>query len=419
MIEYFRRLGHQIEDAWRSCHYDEERFPDLVCEHLRKDPPADRIALTDIYDWIFGSHHGLQQPQLARLFGEPPILLFDSSRFYIEVLFWRTGTTHIHDHGFSGAFYVLAGSSVHSHWSFETEHRLSSSLRTGRLALESTELLAVGDFKPIRSGDRLIHQLFHLDAPSVTVVVRTRQDTDRLPQLRYLYPGLGIGSTVPDTLRQRRLILLDGMLKGELEGLTTYLPNLLSDGDLESVFWALDMLNLNRNRVERAFFNQCFQLARRSHGPVVELLWEVCVEQLRVRKVEQARKRVRQPNARFLLALLMLMPDHGSLLRAMRLREPEGDTLEHIERYLKQAGGKGLWEFELTGVESSIFRGLIASHDRDQILSAAKTSAGEELSGTAEQTSPDQILGKMAESVLLEPLLSESPLRPSLTFPGD
>ncbi len=416
MIEYFQRLGNRIEDQWSACYYDEERFPDLVSEQLRQEPPVEHVALTDIYDWLFESHHGIQQPVQPRLFGEPPILLYESSRFYIEALFWRTGTTHIHDHGFSGAFYVFGGSSVHSLWSFETERRFSSSFRTGRLTLDSTELLGVGDLKPIRSGDRLIHQLFHLDAPSVTLVVRTYQDSDRLPQLRYLYPGLGIGSTVADPLRQRRLLLLDGMIKGEIEGLETYLPGLLSRGDLESVYFALDMLNLSRGKVKEDFFNHCFQLARRRHDEVVELLWSACVEQMRVRRIGLTRRRVRQADARFLLALLMLMPDRDSLFRAMRLREPEGDVLEHVEHSLATVADSGGVEFNITGVQLPIFRGLVAGHDREQILAAAGRVTAPE---TGSQASPEQALQQMAESTLLRPLFSESPLTSPVTFPGD
>src|SRR4051794_26008812 len=126
MIPYFQRLGERIERSWLERSYDEESFPQLAHDALVQAPPIEHVETADIVDWIFGPRQTFRQPQHAHLFGEPPVLLFEAPRFYIEALFWLSGTTSIHEHGFSGVFAVLAGSSVHNHWHFAPERAVNS-----------------------------------------------------------------------------------------------------------------------------------------------------------------------------------------------------------------------------------------------------------------------------------------------------
>ena len=418
MIDYFRELGDRIEDRWRERHYDEEIFPDLAVDEVCRRPPIEHIGLDDLYAWLFGPHHGYRQPAKTQLFGEPPIQLYEASHVYIEALFWRSATTDIHEHGFSGAFYVLAGSSVHSHWSFETARQINSRIRTGRLDRRSTEILEAGDIQPIRSGDRLIHQLFHLDVPSVTIVVRTYQDSHQLPQYQYMMPGLGIGSVLPDTLRQRRTLLLDGMARGELEGLETHVPAFLDRADLETHYFALSTLTRHRSRLPKGFLDACFQRARRRHGELAELFWKVCEEQRRARVVKSRRRWIQDPDARYLLALLMLMPDRDAIFDAVRLRAADHAPAETIYRWLEPVAGPKTTGFELGGARGEIFRGLVDGDDTESILRrlAAKYQSEsmrrqrDELAATIE---------KLAASDLFRPLFSASPRRPEPTFPGD
>ena len=110
MIPYFRGLGRHIEQLWLEHSYNEEIFPQLVQGVLDRDSPSEHVTVEDILDWIFSSSQAFRQPQYSYLFGEPPVMLFQAPRFYIEALFWFSGTTAIHEHSFSGVFAVLAGS---------------------------------------------------------------------------------------------------------------------------------------------------------------------------------------------------------------------------------------------------------------------------------------------------------------------
>src|SRR5205807_1953880 len=108
-------------------------------------------------------------------------------------LFWMDGTTAIHEHAFTGAFGVLHGSSVQSTYSFTPEKAASQRLVVGQTQFLTSELLNRGDIRAIHSGQSLIHSLFHLDRPSVSIVVRSSSKLgDVRPQYFYLKPHLAI-----------------------------------------------------------------------------------------------------------------------------------------------------------------------------------------------------------------------------------
>src|SRR5256885_198968 len=82
-------------------------------------------------------------------FRQPELVVYDDPRFYIQLLFWLEGTTDIHQHKFSGAFHVLEGSSIHSHFDFENAEPVSAHLRVGHLRMKDTRLLETGSTVPI------------------------------------------------------------------------------------------------------------------------------------------------------------------------------------------------------------------------------------------------------------------------------
>ena len=112
-----------------------------------------------------------QQP--GTTFSNLPPIVYRCDSFYIELLVWTEASTTVHEHAFSGAFRVLVGSSIHTEYEFEQGQRISSRLLLGRTRFKGIELLKQGDVRRIRSGrNGLLHGLFHLDRPSVTLVVR-------------------------------------------------------------------------------------------------------------------------------------------------------------------------------------------------------------------------------------------------------
>jgi hypothetical protein len=408
LMPYFQSLGERIERAWVEHSYNDEIFPRLAQEALEKDPPSERVAVSDIVDWIFNPLQPFQQPSYNRLFGEPPVMIFQGPRFYIEALFWFSGTTAIHEHGFSGAFAVLAGSSVHSHWRFVPERTVNSRMLCGRLERVETEILRPGGIRPILAGDRLIHQLFHLELPSVTIVVRTYQDRPNLPQYTYLPPGLAIDPEDHDEVRTRRLILLGNMAKGYLDGLNEHARRLIESCDLANLYHTFSALT--RREADKELLGDLYAVARERHGDIVDLFRQVCEEERRTRIVISRRAKATDPEARFLLALLMLMPDRDSIFETIRLQYPGGEPLAAIESWLERMSGKQVIGFEYEGPNRLVFRALVEGLDEEGLLRRART----ELPDDPYASDPRWLLDQawtMAGSDLFQPLFSESPFR--------
>ncbi len=407
MIPYFASLGDDLERRWRRQSYDEEAFPGLALAAMERRPPHGEVAAADVVDWVFDPGQTFRQPSYRVLFGEPPVMLYQAPRFYIEALFWRSGTTDIHEHGFSGAFAVLAGSSVHSHWRFTPERAINSRMLSGRLERVSTEILRPGGIRPIRSGDRLIHQLFHLEVPSVTVVVRTYEDRDHLPQYKYLPPGLAIDPESGDGLRTRRLLFLEGMARGQIDGLRKHAGRLAEEADAETVFYMLSALT--RLKVDRELLAELYGTARRRFGELADLFERACDTERRIRLVTALRGKVTDPTARFVLALLMLMPDRDSVLEAVRLEFPADEPLAVVEAGLAAMSGKESLGFELDDANRLIVRGLIEGLDEESLL--ARMIAEFRSDSVAEHR--ERLLQharQLARSELLRPLVSASPL---------
>lgn len=408
MNAFFSELGDRIEAAWLQHHYKEEIFPQLVMEELERSPPSEHIEPGEIIDWIFSTSQRIAQPTPRTLFGEPPVMLFQAPRFYIEALFWLSGTTSIHEHSFSGVFAVLAGGSVHSHWRFINENTINTRMLCGRLERVSTEILHPGDMRPIFSGSRLIHQLFHLEMPSVTVVVRTYVDRNHLPQYLYLPPGLAVDPEDHDALRTRRLIFLDGMARGMIDGLQDYAVRFIEQGDLESLYYTFALLE--RRKVDPALLDDLYERARARHSDVVELFRQVCDEARRTRIVTAMRAKVTTPELRFLLALLMLLPDRDAILETIRLEFPALDPRAAIESWVGTMSGKDIIGFDFDDANKLIFRGLMDGVDMECILGRLRS----EFRASSIDENRDQLVKhalKMAGSDLFQPLFSHSPLR--------
>src|ERR1051325_11217103 len=192
-IEVVQEVGLAIEGAWRAVDYDAARFPDIAGRALTDASLPRRLTPDEIVRWALGPVVLPQQRDLKANFGQPPLTLFHGRRFFIDALHWIDGTTTIHQHSFSGAFQVLAGSSIETQYAFTPSRPFNAHFVIGRLDVTSTRLHRAGDVTPIRSGPNgLLHSLFHLDRPSITIVVRTLKDPGSEPQLAYTRSGIGV-----------------------------------------------------------------------------------------------------------------------------------------------------------------------------------------------------------------------------------
>ncbi|WP_156807873.1 cupin domain-containing protein [Henriciella marina] len=111
-------------------------------------------------------------------FGDLNFNVFQTDDFRLEVLVWGSSSPDIHSHGFSGAFRVLTGGSVHAVYEVENERQAWSNLAVGKIRLSDLSILEPGDTHQIVPGLDFVHGLYHWGFPSVTIVLRTIMDSD-------------------------------------------------------------------------------------------------------------------------------------------------------------------------------------------------------------------------------------------------
>src|SRR5580765_6390099 len=216
MQALFKELGDTVLKRWKRENFSLAKFPEIARDALDARPPAKKADLAGLMrDFLLNDE---QPAQTDSPFGEPELVVYSHPRFYIQLLFWMDGTTEIHQHEFSGAFHVMHGSSIHAHYTFENPRPVTPYLRVGNLRMKKMELLETGQTVPIGSGQQNIHSLFHLDSPSVTVVVRTQHDPGTGPQFNYLPPHIAFDPHFSDTLMLRREQLLDVLEQAEDSG---------------------------------------------------------------------------------------------------------------------------------------------------------------------------------------------------------
>ncbi|MDB5326996.1 MAG: hypothetical protein JWM57_2565, partial [Phycisphaerales bacterium] len=310
MNTFFQELGNTVLERWKRENFSLVKFPEIARAALDERPPAKKVSLPALMqDFLFAED---QPPQTDSDFGEPEIIVYSHPRFYIQLLFWMDGTTAIHQHEFSGAFHVMHGSSIHAHYDFEKAQPITPYLRVGNVKLKEMELLETGRTVPISSGHRTIHSLFHLDSPSVTVVVRTQHDPGTGPQYNYLPPHVAFDPHFSDKLTMRRKQLLDVLEQTEDAGYGGLLLKMIGDLDFERGFSILHhcrgyLQQLDqREPVLRAF--------EKKHGVLAAGVAATLKEDARRNFIRSLRSSVIDPEHRFFLALLMNAPTRDDLL---------------------------------------------------------------------------------------------------------
>ncbi|MFO0671917.1 MAG: hypothetical protein U0235_20215 [Polyangiaceae bacterium] len=365
-ISFFDDLGRRIERSWRARDYDEAAFPDLAAEALAATPPSSAVAPEDIV------RHVLSAPALEAPFGstagEPSVTLFRAGRFYLHALFWMSSTTAIHDHAFSGAFSVLGGSSLHTTYDWTTTRKVNDHFLLGKMTRRSVELLSAGATRRIDDGDALVHALFHLEHPSVTIVARTF--SHRMRQYVYHPPGVAEDTRRPEDLRSVQLATLRVLWDSQHPDAQAATSTLLDDADLETVFHVLRAVRRSRLTVDlkAALFGH----AAHRFPAEVELFRQTLSEMARRENLVRRRDAVRRPEHRFLLAMLMNL-DARADVDALVAARYGGDPSDHLTRWVRE-----LSDQPVDGALGPTALGLRMTDDERNILEAMLRGASEE-----------------------------------------
>ena len=331
MDHFFTELGRTVLARWKKENFALARFPEIARVALEERPPAQEVDLAGLIRAFLLDDEQPFQTQSG--FGEPELVVFDDPRFYIQILFWIEGTTDIHQHQFSGAFHVLAGSSIHSRFEFEKPVPISAHLRVGQLRALETRLLETGSTVPIVSGGGYIHSLFHLDTPSLTVVIRTHTDPGTGPQFTYLPPHLAVDPFYHDALTMRRKQLLDVLEKTEDPTYPEIVREMIESLDFERGFFILQnglgyLRSLGR-------WEETLDVFQRKHGSLADGVAATLEEIVRRDGIAALRSAVTEVEHRFFLALLLNVSTRDGLLSLVAQRFP-GPPVETILRWSEE-----------------------------------------------------------------------------------
>ncbi len=332
----FQELAKEVHCRWNELSYDEKVFHEVATEALKAFELHEKIDSMDPARWSAFSQSIWDQRDREQKFGEPPVTVYRGDRFDIDIYYWLDGTTGIHEHGFCGALGVLDGSSIHSHYDFEETERFNSRLAIGDLKLRSCELLTTGDVRPIIAGEGLIHALFHLERPSVSIVIRTAAAWT-LPQRHFMKPRIALASNLfPDEISRHQSLNMMGRLKSSdfINDLQTVLNTCPPDEFVHLLIGLRfhlghsDHLSITLDRIvpERR-----------------DLLKEVIAsikEQKRMAKLAKFRASTSDVEERFLLALLLNIPDCGQLLEFIRNKWPDEPPVNVMDRIFTRMFGR-------------------------------------------------------------------------------
>jgi hypothetical protein len=211
MIDALNHMGLQVSRDWRALGRAPEAFSQIAEQALRSHIPV-LVAAPHAWTDALCAWPNLPRQNLRGSFGEPPVTAYLRAGVQVDVYFWLSPVTAIHDHAFSGAFGVLHGTSLHTTFAFHSEQPQADAVRHGRLTRLQSELLHPGDVRPIAGVQRLIHQVAHLSHPSVSVCVRTTHDVGAPRQRAYFGSELAVVSDQHLASQPRRQLDLLGML---------------------------------------------------------------------------------------------------------------------------------------------------------------------------------------------------------------
>jgi hypothetical protein len=328
-------LGEAVERRWCELGYAESKFPKVAEEALRRFQPARSVGTESVARWLIEEFQVPEQ-HLEPFFGQPPVIVYRGSRFYVEVLFWFDGATSVHQHGFSGAFLVLAGSSIHAKYRFDFHREVNSTVGVGALKRTSLELLQKGDVRPILAGERMIHSTFHLDRPTLTLVIRTYSEYMATPQFTYWPPSIAIDDGDPPPRLDRQLKLLLLLRECGDPTFAKHAASFLRGTDFRAAshFFKTHYEHLREN--DPATLKRLVAVARKSHGSLVDTWPAVFAEDARGNDIFRYRTFVQNLEHRYFLALLLNLHDRKSILKFISLRYPKKSAKQLVLRWVHE-----------------------------------------------------------------------------------
>ncbi|HVE56953.1 MAG TPA: hypothetical protein VNB22_08995 [Pyrinomonadaceae bacterium] len=418
-MELFNNLGAKVEVLWRDQNYDEAVFPEIAARALKEANLPAQVSAWDVIEWTMNQTFLPEQKDLPGKFGDPPITLYNSPRFHIDVYFWLEGTTAIHQHAFCGAFQVLMGSSIHSWYEFDRSEAVNTFTELGNINLKLCELLSVGDVQPINAGRQYIHGLFHLEQPSATIVVRTHKSPMFLPQFSYYKPFLAIDPFFEEANTTKKMQCVTTLIRSKHPRTDEFIADWLRIADFQTTFQILSMLRnyLRSNQIDQLFnlsapqsrFDVFMEIVSERHGERANVFPQVFAHLEKLDEILRRRSYVTNPEHRFFLALLLNVEGRERIFSLVKERFPESEPLDKVldwtfdlaqTRVLGENIPNALGINDFDDTDLFILENLLQDRQRDEIQTILETEYG---SGKIENLA--ERIEKLQKAVIFQPLL--------------
>jgi len=325
-------LAARVDARARRENYASDPFQTIASEELGELDQELEIDYRVIADFI----QRTSVPQGRHWFSDIPLVIANRKNFCVQLLYWSTATTMIHDHAFCGAFRLIRGSSLHTTYSFAPERWISDQLALGKLNCQGSEYLHKDHIRKIAPGkDGLIHSLYHLETPSLTLLVRTHKNTAATPQLGFLRPGLAIdlqGLADDEEVRNlARLITVMSQQDSEIARLQSM--EILRELDApRMVRLCLDFLKFFSSDLARTELTE--MVNQRHDKYLADCLSQVLERQQLELELKSARNAIRDPDLRYFMALLLNFNDKVSIHEMIRARFPDRDPVSQCSEWL-------------------------------------------------------------------------------------
>jgi hypothetical protein len=331
--EAFHSLGESIDRTWSKENRRKEAFAEIAFESLKDSAILANFDRHDLIHWVFRSFTLPEQYDLD--FGQPPINVYVSPDFYIHVLFWLDATTSIHEHGFSGAFGVLEGSSVLSAYTFQPVHKLCDALHLGNLDFTGSEVLRKGDVRIIYPAERGIHALFHLDRPSLSVVVRSRKWEGLNTQFSFIKPALAFDPFYKPQPMLNQLRMLESLRLSDPATFWKAAAGILESCDPWMLYQTLQ-IGFRDAYSEAQNWAKLLEIAG-AHlgGEIIDLMKACLAGQQRELGIVSFRSKMHNREHRFFLALLLNVPNRDIILELIE-REFHTEPVALIEKWIRE-----------------------------------------------------------------------------------
>jgi len=191
MIDSLRRLAARIDSEWKPAGSRVSAFPAIAARALSDAQPHRQYDLASLAEWTLSQR---SFPQACNPFGPqgpPAFTIWSDGRFFANIYAYATPEVVIHDHDFAGAFVNLSGTTIHATYEFADAERIVPAVHVGELAVHDVEVVRPGDVRRIDPGRRFIHQVWHVDQPTVVLVIRTGpRSAPSRRQFQYLRAGI-------------------------------------------------------------------------------------------------------------------------------------------------------------------------------------------------------------------------------------